>query len=164
MSVDKDIDEGKTIIKSDALPGVDKSNSDYTLLSTIQPSCTVVTKAIWKVKGKTFIGVKQHVQPGNVIRVGNMGLTYKVIRLMKVEGTRNGKGGMIFRIKRADGNLTTNVDLDNIFKGQTVKILGRQNYIDTLDHPWGRDYVEPCPPEVKTTLPCDPEDEDCNCK
>lgn len=156
--------EDKVIIKNDSLPGVDMSIKNFELLGSILPTWTYVTKPIWKKLRVTYIGIKQHIQEGDVIQVGKLGTMFRVIKLIKVEGTMRGKGGKIYRIKRADNNLTTDTDIENVSKGDSVRVMGRQNFIDSLDHPWGRDYVEHCPVVYKTTLPCDPtDDEDCNC-
>ena len=71
-----------------------------------------------------------------------------------------GGGGDIIRIQRAEKKATTNVDLCNVEVGDKVRILNKKSYIKALDHPWGRDYVEPCEEEGKTTLPC--QDDNCD--
>lgn len=143
------------IIKDDALPGVDMSVGDFSLASSIQPAWTEVTKSMWKVKGQTFIGVKQFAnQIGEVIEIGGLKKQYRIIKFVRREGTQMGRGGDIIRVKRADGNLTTALDLENAIKGAKVMVIGRQTYIDALDHPWGRDYVEPCKVPIPNSIPC----------
>lgn len=148
---DKDI----LIIKDDDLPGVNMSIADYSLASSIQPAWTEVTKSMWKVKGQTFVGVKQFAnQIGEVIVIGGLKKKYRIIKFVRREGTAFGKGGDIIRVKRADGNLTTELDLNNAVKGAKVMVIGRQTYIEALDHPWGRDYVEPCKVPIPNSIPC----------
>ena len=155
----------KIILKEDSLPGVVKgAHNDFSLASDIPPAWTVITKSMWKKKGLTFVGVKQFAnEVGDIIQMGKLGKKYRILQFVKREGTRMGKGGDILRIKRIDNNTTTNPDLENSLKGDKVLVMGRKSYIRTLDHPWGRDYVEPCKEECKTTLPCDGKDEDCDC-
>lgn len=156
--------EDKIIVKNENYQGVVLSDRDFTLLSSVPASWSVVTKSMWKVKGITYIGVKQFAnEPGDIIRLGRLGKHYRIISFVKREGTRRGKGGDIIRIKRADGNLTTNVDLENGLRGTKVKILNRRNFIDLLDHPWGRDYVEPCKVLPTRVIPCEDSEEGCDC-
>ena len=143
------------IIKDDDLPGVNMSIGDFSLASSLQPAWTEVTKSMWKVKGQTFVGVKQFAnEVGEVIVIGGLKKKYRIIRFVKREGTASGKGGDIIRVKRADGNLTTELDLNNAVKGAKVMVIGRQTYIEALDHPWGRDYVEPCEVPIPNSIPC----------
>jgi hypothetical protein len=146
------------ILKDDALPGVDMSINNFELLASLQPAWTVVTKSMWKVKGQTFVGVKQFAnEVGEVLEIGGLKKKYRIIAFIKREGTAFGKGGDIIRVKRADGNLTTNLDLENATKGQKVMVIGRQTFIEALDHVWGRDYVEPCKVPIPDSLPCQKE-------
>ena len=158
------VQDNLIIIKNDELPGVDLARADYSMTASFQPTWTEITKSMWKDRGTTYIGVREYVDAGDIIKIGSLLKKYKVMKLVRVEGTMNDSGGRIIQIKRIDGNFTTSVDLDSATVGKKVKVLGRRNFIDQIDHPLGRDYVEPCPIEYKTTLPCDPEEDcDCNC-
>lgn len=140
MSAEDKNDKEKLILRNEEYQGVILSDYDFTLMSTVPGAITTVTKSMWKVKGITYLGVKQFAnEVGDVIQVGKLGKLYRIVAFVRREGTLMGGGGDIIRVKRADQNLTTNVDLDNAVEGAKIRIIGRRSFQKRLDHPLGRD-------------------------
>lgn len=111
MSVDKE----KIILKTDRLEGVDKSIYDYTQLQTVPIVQTRVSKSMYKRGRHTFLGIKERTNVGDVIRVGDFRILYRVIKLVRME-----VHGGIYKILRVDGSNTTQLDLDGARKGKRV--------------------------------------------
>lgn len=114
----------KIILKSEHLPGVDLSVLDLRLVSSVKVGITKVTKPIYKVGKLTYIGVKEKLDNGDVIQVGNRALLYKVRRHKKADD----KYWNIYEIKRIDGSFTTSLDMEATKVGQKVRIVSRQSF------------------------------------
>lgn len=128
--MDYNDDKKKIILKRDALPGVDMSISDFTQVHTVTVVWTNVTKKMYKKYKQTFIGIKEKLNAGEVIRVGSIGLLYRVIKL--TEYTE--KEGFIHRVQRVDGASTTATDIDAIEVGDKVKITNRRSFQQKLNY------------------------------
>lgn len=122
--MDNNKDKNKIILKKEELPGVDMSVSDFTQLHTVQVTWSKVTKKMYKEKRQTFIGLKDTLNVGEVIQVGNLGLKYRVLKLSKVTDTE----GYIHRIKRIDDKSITLTDIDAIKEGGKVRIVNRRSF------------------------------------
>jgi hypothetical protein len=122
--VDSNDKNEKVILKRSALPGVDMSIVDLELVSTVKIRVTIVKKAIFKIKGKTFIGTRDQLDKMDVIQLGNFKLKYRVMKLEKMTDY----DGYIYRIKRMDGNSTTNLDINATAIGQKVGIVNRPTF------------------------------------
>lgn len=161
MSVE---DKDKVILKNNSYQGVVLSEYDFSLLSSVPFSKTVVTKQMWKERRRTYLGVKQFAnKPGDVIQIGSLKKLYRIIKFVRREGTMMGKGGDIIMVKRIDGAVTADLDIDNAKKGSNIKVLNRRSFEELLDHPLGRDYEEPCKVLPTKTGLCNNNDDDCNC-
>lgn len=123
-------DKKKIILKRDALPGVDMSISDFTQVHTVTVVWTSVTKKMYKKYKQTFIGIKEKLNEGEVIRVGSLGLLYRVIKLTQYTDTE----GFIHRVQRVDGASTTATDIDAIEVGDKVKITNRRSFQQKLNY------------------------------
>jgi hypothetical protein len=128
--VEDNKDKNKIILKRSALPGVDMSISDFTQVHTVKVVWSKVTKKMYKEYKQTFIGLKDKLDAGDVIRVGNLGLSYRVIKLSKVTE----KEGFIHRVQRLDGNSTTLTDIDAIEVGDKVKITNRRSFEQMINY------------------------------
>ncbi len=96
---------------------------DFTQLHTSPPTVSICTKPIWKKSSMAFIGVKQNMLPGEVIRVGNLGIKYKIVSVVSRD-----EDGFHYRIKRVDGASITSLDIDATKKGDKVKIVNRRTF------------------------------------
>lgn len=128
--MDYNDDKKKIILKRDALPGVDMSISDFTQVHTVTVVWTNVTKKMYKKYKQTFIGIKEKLNAGEVIRVGSLGLFYRVIKL--TEYTE--KEGFIHRVQRVDGASTTATDINAIEVGDKVKVTNRRSFQQKLNY------------------------------
>jgi hypothetical protein len=128
--VEDNNDKKKIILKRDALPGVDMSISDFTQVHTVTVVWTSVTKKMYKKFKQTFIGIKEKLNAGETIRVGNLGLMYRVIKL--TEYTEN--EGFIHRVQRVDGASITGTDIEAIEVGDKVKITNRRSFEQMINY------------------------------
>jgi hypothetical protein len=110
----------KIEIKAKRLPGVDLSTIDYRQMASVPIAVTKVTKKMWKKFSQAFVGIKDPLNAGEVIRFGDYGLTYKIVRFVRVTPE-----GRIFKIKRTDGANITQFDIDNTEVGMKVNITTR---------------------------------------
>lgn len=124
-------DQDKIVIKRYELPGVDMSINDLEMLHTVKIKVTKVTKKMFKKSPKTFIGTKDQLDDMDVIQVGNMGIKYRVMKLVKMTD----REGYIYRVKRVDGANTTALDMDNIEVGMKVLITNRKTFDELMHHP-----------------------------
>jgi len=137
-------DKGKIIMKKSALPGVDMSISDFTMVTSVKVTKTKVTKRLFFKGGAYFIGTKDQLDSNDVIKVGLQGVKYKVVKMVKVDPI----GKFIHRVKRVDGNTITTVDINAILLGQPVKIVSRPSFQQMINYACsmreGSDTCKPC--------------------
>jgi hypothetical protein len=146
--VEDNKDKNKIILKRSALPGVDMSISDFTQIHTIKVVWSKVTKKMYKEYKQTFIGLKDKLDAGDVIRVGNLGLSYRVIKLSKFTE----KEGFIHRVQRLDGNSTTLTDINAIELGDKVSITSRRSFEQMINYACSMREENP----IESTInPCD---------
>jgi hypothetical protein len=140
--------DNKIILKRKGWEGVDKSIIDFNQVSTTPVVVTKVILSMYKKNGKTFVGVRDGLIPGEVISIRPLGLKYKIIGPMikKIP-----QGGGLYRVKRVDGANTTNTDLQNALAGNKIKITNRRSFRQMFDQvPYNQnlDLPEPpCPPK-----------------
>lgn len=116
----------RVILKDHTYPGINKAIFDFDL----KPLKAKVLEPMFKKGPKTYICLATLVLPGEVIRVGNLGIRYRV----QQENYQIGNtGGYIVRIKRLDGNNTTQTDINAVQVGMFAKIAGRKNFQQQLD-------------------------------
>ena len=136
--------KNKIILKKDSLPGVDMSISDFTQVHTITVVWSKVTKKMYKKSGQTFIGLKDKLNAGEVIKVGCNGLFYRIIKLTEYTD----REGFMHRLQRIDGNLTTSTDMDAIDVGDKVKITNRRSFEQQINYACSMREENPIPTTV----------------
>jgi hypothetical protein len=114
--MDKDI-----ILKSERLEGVDKTLFSYEQFQSVPLVKTRVTTAMYKSGNTTYVGTKERLVAGEVIRIGNLQLKYRVISARRF----NVKGGL-YTIRKVESAPITQLDLDNGTVGSEVRILSRR--------------------------------------
>lgn len=123
-------DNNKLIIKTESFPGVDLSVVDLTLVSSVKVGITIVKKVMYKKWGKTFIGVRDQLDAGDVIQVGSLGLKYKVQKLVQLTD----REGYIYRVRRVDDANTTQLDIDAIVLKDKVRIVSRKTFEQLMNY------------------------------
>lgn len=141
-------DNDKLIIKTESLPGVDLSVVDLTLVSSVKVGITIVKKVMYKKWGKTYIGVRDQLDAGDVIQVGNLGIKYKVQKLVQLTD----REGYIYRVRRVDDANTTQLDIDAIALKDKVRIVSRKTFEQLMNYACSQRQSIPVPTTV---------DEDC---
>ena len=122
--------EDSIIKKKTTLPGVDMSIFDFSDLTSVKIQRTFISKPIHKVGAKTYIGLKESADEGDILELGNLGIKYVVLSLKQLT-PREGK---IHRIKRLDGNSTTSTDIAATKVGQKVRILNRRSFNEIFNN------------------------------
>ena len=85
---------------------------------------------MFKKFGQTFIGLKDKLNAGEVIKLGDLGLQYRVIKLTEYTEFE----GFIHRVQRVDGALTTTTDIEAIELGDKVKITNRRSFEQKINY------------------------------
>lgn len=104
--------------------GVDMSiidmvyNGDYNFLMK-----TKVIKQLYQKQNISFLGVKDSLQIGEVIEVGNLSLSYKIVSFKQALP----QGGFVYRVKRTDGSDIDQTDTNNAPKGAKVRMKSRRS-------------------------------------
>ena len=119
----------KIILKEQSWPGVDKSFNDRSMWCTMPQVQLKVTKGIYKVKTAGFIGLKGRVLKGEVIKVGRLGFTYKVVGDPKPTE----KEGFIHKIVRTCGEPIRQLDIDAVKVGKIAIVVSRQTRKDRIN-------------------------------
>lgn len=110
------VDE-KEIIKVWSNANISKAVFDWNI-TTAPVTNTFTSHAIFRYKGKDYIGVEESLLKGEVIEVGLRRFKYKVIgntELLKDLRRVN-------RVSRLDGYSMTNIDVENSKQGAKVRI------------------------------------------
>lgn len=134
----------KVIVKSYAQPGIDLSVVDLTLVSTVKPRFTKVTKLMYKEKWFTYIGTRDQLDVHDVIQVGCLKLKYKVQKLEKMTD----REGYIYKIRRIGDHNTTTVDLDNVELGGSIHIVSRKTFDQMFNYACSLREENPIPTTV----------------
>jgi hypothetical protein len=104
--------------------GVDMSiidmvyNGDHNFLMK-----TKVVKQLFQKQNISFIGVKNPLQVGEVIEVGDLSLSYKIVSFKEMLP----QGGFVYRVKRTDGSVIGQTDINNAPKGAKVRMKSRRS-------------------------------------
>ena len=160
--MDYNDDKKKIILKRDSLPGVDMSISDFTQVHTVTVAWTSVTKKMYKKYKQTFIGIKEKLNEGEVIRVGSLGILYRVIKLTEYTD----KEGFIHRVQRVDGASTTATDIEAIKVGDKVKITNRRSFEQKINYACSMREENPIESTIdscENPMPCDCKENNCDC-
>lgn len=126
----------KLIIKSEPLRRINYTYSDLYDVASVPVKRTVVTKLMTKVKLVTYLGVKERLNDGDVIRVGNLGICYRVKKHHKATD----KNGNIYVLKRLDNAFVTSLDINAIKLGDKVEILNRESFEQLFDKAYNAGY------------------------
>lgn len=121
MSADK-----KHIVKAESLPGVDMSVMDLTSLASVKVVLTHVVSPLYKKGISGYISLAARLQPGEVIRVGDFGILYRIVA--EARHPKKPDGGILHKVNRADGFSITSQDIDGIHKNQSVVIVSRRTF------------------------------------
>jgi len=113
-------DNEKVIIRRENLPGVDKSIFDHSYAFSTPIVNTKVSIDAFKVGRTGYVGIKENLNVGDIIKPVNTDTTYKVMRILRVT-----EKGNIYKIGRTDGYPLVAIDLDNLVEGRKVKIKNR---------------------------------------
>jgi hypothetical protein len=119
--------EEPIIIRDENMPGVNKTLFDFVMLSTIPVAVTKVTRVLDKRGQYVTIGLKENLNVGNIIQHVYTGLTYKIMKLVRISNQ-----GRIYKIKRTDGSNITGFDTTNISLGDRIIIKSRTQKRDSL--------------------------------
>lgn len=122
-------DKEKLIIKVDPIRQINYTDSDLFALHSVPVKRTVVTKAMSKVSLITYLGTKEKLNDNDVIRVGNLGMCYRVKKYHKMTD----RDGNIYIVTRVDKASITSLDIDAIKKGDNVEILNRESFEQLFD-------------------------------
>ena len=109
--------------------GVDMSLYDLSLLSSVPVAWAKVVDKMFKRGLRTYLGISEHLLPGEIIQTGRLGIRYKIVNATKHPS--KGKG-FIYEIKRVDGQTITSVDILNSYEGGRVRITNRRNFKQKL--------------------------------
>ena len=82
---------------------------------------TLVTKVMYKENGRTFIGLEDYAHDGEIVRLGTQARPYRVVKLEK----QTDREGKIHQIRRNDGGLTTQTDIEQTKVGQQAFFTDR---------------------------------------
>jgi hypothetical protein len=113
------------IIVKNQYNNAEYSTNDLTPLYAVAVSITNTITDIHKKHRKALVGIREHLNVGEVISVGNIPKKYRIV---SVEGPVKGKIGKLYRIKRVDGAFITEFDAENSPVGSKVKVLTRKSY------------------------------------
>lgn len=105
-------------------PGVNYASVDFGMVSSVKVTTTRVVQPIFKKGRFGYIALKDILDIGDVIKVGNFELLY---RCLNQEKPKSG-GGYLHKIKRVDNNSITEHDLSSIHKGDKVHITNRRSF------------------------------------
>lgn len=115
-------DNEKIIIRSESLQGLDLSIYDYSYAFSNKIAWTVVVKAAYKMNGKSFIGLKDNLNVGDIIQSGKSCVMYKVMKFEKMEEKYR-----LYKIARTDGHSFVDTDINNLTEKTKLKIKNRGN-------------------------------------
>lgn len=104
--------------------GLDMSTHDLSLMSSVRVAWTVVTDKMFKKGSRTFIGLKETLNPGEVIQTGNLKVKYKIVNMESISKS----GWFLYCIKRVDGNYIASIDIDNSNVKDKVRITNRRTF------------------------------------
>lgn len=121
----------KIILKTTGIPGVNKAVVDFTMACTVPVTITRVISPMFVKGSKTFIGLSERLLPGEVIQVGNLNLTYKIVSADN--NNPDTPKGYIYRIRRVDRLPTTATDINAIVVGKFAKIKNRRSFKQKFD-------------------------------
>lgn len=114
--------------KRQSFDGVDLAFFDFLQVHHSPILVTKVTKQMWVKNLKTYIGIKENMMTGEVIRIGKLQLSYKVMKVLPKE-----KNGNVYMIRRVDDNATTQLDIDNAKKDSKVKRMSLRTFKDQFE-------------------------------
>lgn len=126
----------KVIVKSEPWRRINYTYSDLYAVNTVPVKRTVVTQLMTKVHLITYLGTKERLNDGDVIRVGNLGICYRVKKHHKVSDV----GGNIYVLKRMDGAFVTSLDINAIKLGDVVEILNRESFEQLFNKAYNAGY------------------------
>lgn len=79
--------------------------------------------------GKVFLSVNDGLRVGEILRIGDIPMKYKVIGKMLFTQ----KGNRCYRIKRLDGTLIQGLDISNAKEGTKVFVTSRKTDMDYIN-------------------------------
>lgn len=147
MSCENDKNK-KIIIKTQRYDGVDKSLNDNEYLHSSPVAVSEVTKLMYRVGTHVYIGVREHLNVGDIIQVGSFDIKYRVMWFKQ----KTEKDGNIYRIKRVDDNSITKLDMDGVKLCDRVSITRGAISKSAMTCVEEEVSIERCPP--KPTVPC----------
>lgn len=118
------MDNKKIIVKKHNLPGVDLSLIDISMLSAVKVIYTKVVAPMYKKGHYGYIALKDRLDDGDVIKVGDFGMLYRSLKQERFSP----EGGILHKVKRVDNFNITSHDLNGIHKGDTARITNRRSY------------------------------------
>ena len=110
--------------KADSRGGFDLSFNNLETLASVKMVINIVTFPIFKVKRKSFIGLKERMDDGDIIEAGLFKKLYRIIHHAKVDPYK----GNIYQIERVDGASITQFDIDQVKVKQKVKVKNRKSF------------------------------------
>ena len=93
------------------------------MLSSVKMVINEITKPIYKERSKSFIGLKEYMDDGDVIEAGDFKKLYRILRHASQD-----HNGNVYRIERVDGGNITNFDIEATRKGQKVRVVNRKSF------------------------------------
>ena len=119
MSVE---DKEKIVIRSESLPGLDLSIYDYSYAFSNKVAWTTIVKKPYKKYGKSFIGLKDNLNVGDIIQSRKSCMMYKIQKFVKMEDRYR-----VYKIARTDGLPFVDTDFRNLTEKTKLKIKNRGN-------------------------------------
>ena len=114
----------KIIVKKNNLPGVDLSLVDISLFSSVKVIYTKVVAPMYKKGHYGYIALKDRLDNGDVIQVGDYKILYRILGQMRFSP----EGGILHKVKRVDAFNITSQDIQGIHTGNTARITNRRSY------------------------------------
>ncbi len=113
----------KIVFKASRRGGVDKSFNNLEALSSVKMVINKITLPIFKKRTKSFIGLKERMDDGDIIEAGLYKVLYRILHHEKVSSDGN-----IYLIERVDCTNITSFDIDQTKKNQKVLVKNRKSF------------------------------------
>lgn len=117
-------DPQKIVFKSTRLPGVDKALVDFEVVSTTPICMTRVLTNMFREKSRVYIGLTERIMAGEVVQIGQFKIKYKIVK--GITGYLSKPKGYLYQIRRADGNIITDTDINAVEVGKFAIIKSRR--------------------------------------
>jgi hypothetical protein len=117
--------EDKIVIKPKSFPGVDRALFDI----QVGPKKIRITGKLFKRGLTTYVPLEGHVLAGEVLRMGNLSITYRVKGGNAISENEN----LCFPIQRVDGFNITNTDINAVIPGKYATVVNRKTFQQELE-------------------------------